>query len=449
MKKMKFLKKCCNIIYGGIKMNKTIVIINSLQKDENKNLKGFYKVEFKIMVKNTIDYLVKSNIEEIALIYKDDIIKDELENSNVKLIKNNDIEGIKEYLSKNKESKIVMLDENSIFLKQDSINKLKEEDIEENEIIKTKFSSNEQDEDYIDFINKYKDKEETTMIMLKSKTLLDEINNNNIDYKKIEKTNDLVDQLSKNIDKKIIYIDDVNIVVDNCFEELEINKIINKKTINSHIKNGVHIYNESGIIIESSVKIEKGVQILPGTILKGNTTIKENSKVGPNSLIEDSIIYENSQINASQVYKSIIKNEVKIGPFCHIRPNSIIERKVKIGDFVEIKNSTLGAGTSVSHLTYVGDSDVGKNVNFGCGVVTVNYDGVNKNRCKIEDGAFIGCNTNLIAPVKVEKNGYTAAGSTITKDVLEDDLAIARARQKNIEGFSKKKLKGRKLKVND
>ena len=151
-------------------------------------------------------------------------------------------------------------------------------------------------------------------------------------------------------------------------------------------------------------------------------------------------------INASQCYQSKIGNEVKIGPFSHIRPNSDISDHVKIGDFVEVKNSTLDVGVSISHLTYVGDSDIGKNVNFGCGCVTVNYDGVNKARCTVGDNAFIGCNTNLIAPVKVGDGSFIAAGSTITEEVPEEAMAIARARQVNKEGLGAKKLKDRKLK---
>lgn len=163
--------------------------------------------------------------------------------------------------------------------------------------------------------------------------------------------------------------------------------------------------------------------------------------------MENSVVGDETIFNASQCYESIIHDHVKIGPFCHIRPNSEIMDNVKIGDFVEVKNSTIGEYTAVSHLTYVGDSDVGRNVNFGCGVVTVNYDGVHKHRCVIEDNAFIGCNTNLVAPVHIGNGAYTGAGSTITKDVPEDALGIARARQSNIEGFAAKKLEGRKRKV--
>lgn len=227
----------------------------------------------------------------------------------------------------------------------------------------------------------------------------------------------------------------------------EINQILRKKVIYNFIKNGVEFINLDGIIISPNVKIGPNTKILPGSILTKGTVIGENCIIGPNTMIENSCIGNNCRINSSQIYKSKVENNVNIGPFCHVRPNSKILSQTKIGDFVEIKNSTIGEGTSVAHLTYVGDSDVGKNVNFGCGVVTTNFDGINKNRCEIQDGAFLGCNTNLIAPVKVGKNAYTGAGSTIYKDVPDDSLGIERSRQINVKDFSKTKLSGRKLKV--
>ena len=136
-------------------------------------------------------------------------------------------------------------------------------------------------------------------------------------------------------------------------------------------------------------------------------------------------------LNNTQCYQSTVKNDANIGPFVHIRPNSVIAESVHLGNFVEVKNSNIDMGTKVSHLTYVGDSDVGKKVNFGCGTVTVNYTGTAKFRTTIQDYAFIGCNTNLVAPVTVGEGAYTAAGSTITEDVPADALGIARARQVN------------------
>ena len=195
------------------------------------------------------------------------------------------------------------------------------------------------------------------------------------------------------------------------------------------VKNGVEIPCFDGVIIEPSVKIEKNVVVMPGTILLGETKICEGSVIGPNSYIADTTVGRNTKLNNTQAFNSEIGDSVTSGPFVHIRPNSKIADNVHIGNFVEVKNSTIDEGSKLPHLLYVGDSDVGKDVNFGCGCVTVNYDGRNKSRTVVKDGAFIGCNTNLVAPVTVGENAFTAAGSTITEDVPDNSLAVARSRQ--------------------
>lgn len=209
---------------------------------------------------------------------------------------------------------------------------------------------------------------------------------------------------------------------------------------------GVIFEGIDGVVIEETVVIGVGTRIEPGVVLKGDTIIGEGCLLTSGSRVEDCVIGDRTIINASQCYRSRIGNEVTVGPFSHIRPDSDLADHVHIGDFVEVKNSHIGVGTAVAHLTYVGDSDVGRNVNFGCGCVTVNYDGVNKHRCRIGDNAFIGCNTNLVAPVEVGDNTFIAAGSTITDAVADGDFAIARARQVNKKGQGAKKLKDRKLK---
>lgn len=224
---------------------------------------------------------------------------------------------------------------------------------------------------------------------------------------------------------------------------LKLNDIARMKVIDKHLDNGVEFTCLDGVVISPEVEIEGGATILSGVILKGKTKIGKNSTIGPNCIIEDTIVGENTVLNSVQAYSSEVGNNVKIGPFVQLRPNSKILDGVKIGDFVEIKNSTIGKCTSVSHLTYVGDSDVGANVNFGCGVATANYDGENKFRTVVEDHAFIGCNTNLVAPVKVGKGAYTAAGSTITKDVPAGALAIERGNMSIKEEYAVKKLKVR------
>ncbi len=208
------------------------------------------------------------------------------------------------------------------------------------------------------------------------------------------------------------------------------------------------LYIMKGVVIESTnveieprVKIGKGTKILPGTILRGETIIGENCVIGPNTLITDSTIGDDSKINASQINKSKIGKANDIGPFTNVRFDTVTEYGVHLGAYVETKNSNFARGNTVSHLTYIGDSDVGKYCNFGCGTVTSNYDGASKNRTTIGDYCFIGCNTNLIPPVTLGNGAYTAAGSTITCDVPAGALGIARERQTNLKNWAEPKLK--------
>lgn len=192
---------------------------------------------------------------------------------------------------------------------------------------------------------------------------------------------------------------------------------------------GVEIPCFDGVIIDKTVTVGTETVILPNTILMGETKIGKGCVIGPNSYICDTIVGDNTKLNNTQSFNSQIGSGVTAGPFVHIRPNCKIADNVHIGNFVEVKNSTVDEGSKLPHLLYVGDSDVGKDVNFGCGCVTVNYDGKNKSRTTVKDGAFIGCNTNLVAPVTVGENAFTAAGSTITEDVPDNSLAVARNRQ--------------------
>ncbi len=207
---------------------------------------------------------------------------------------------------------------------------------------------------------------------------------------------------------------------------------------------GVRLMDASSCYVGPQVQVGSGTVLLPGTILRGETFIGKGCEIGPYSMIRDCVIGDKVTVNQSQLNESTVETEAKIGPFAYIRPDCHVGAGVKVGDFVELKNSIIGAGTKISHLTYVGDSDVGQKVNFGCGTVTVNYDGSTKFRTTIGDNAFIGCNTNLVAPVKVGDGAYTAAGSTITNDVPPDSLAIARSMQMVKKQWAAKRRKGRR-----
>ena len=216
----------------------------------------------------------------------------------------------------------------------------------------------------------------------------------------------------------------------------ELNRIARKAVLDSMIAAGVSIMCQDGVIIGPDVSIGSGTVILPGSILMGKVSVGSDCTIGPNTFIENATVHDGVIINASQVRQSEIFDGTDIGPFSQVRPNCKIGPKVHIGDFVEVKNSVLEEGTKVAHLTYVGDSDIGKRVNFGCGCVTVNYDGQHKARCVVGDDCFIGCNTNLVAPVNIGAGAYTAAGSTITHDIPSDALGIARARQIVKDGWA-------------
>ncbi len=220
---------------------------------------------------------------------------------------------------------------------------------------------------------------------------------------------------------------------------MELNSIARRQVLLNHLMNGVEIPCVDGIVVGADVEIGAGTVLLPNTIIRGRTRIGENCELGPNCLIDDSIVHDDVKLNNTYVESSQIQNGADLGPYDHVRPNSIIGANVHVGNFVEIKNSNIGDGTKLPHLSYIGDSDVGKGVNFGCGSLTVNYDGKNKKRTTVKDHAFIGCNSNLIAPVTVGEYAYVAAGSTITDNVPDGALSIARARQIDKEGWVERK----------
>ncbi|MFT8347728.1 bifunctional UDP-N-acetylglucosamine diphosphorylase/glucosamine-1-phosphate N-acetyltransferase GlmU [Clostridium saccharoperbutylacetonicum] len=206
-----------------------------------------------------------------------------------------------------------------------------------------------------------------------------------------------------------------------------------------HMENGVTLIDPKTTYIGSDVEIGNDTIIYPNNILEGNTKIGSNCLIYQNSRIVNSVIGEEVDIQASVILDSNIGDNTTVGPFAYIRPETTIGKHARIGDFVEIKKSTIGDGTKVSHLTYIGDAEVGAECNFGCGTVVVNYDGKNKNKTIIGDHSFVGCNANLVSPVTIHNNTYIAAGSTITSEVKEGELAVARAKQRNISGWVEKK----------
>lgn len=218
----------------------------------------------------------------------------------------------------------------------------------------------------------------------------------------------------------------------------EAESVMRVRILNKLMDEGVTIMDPASTFIESSVKIGRDTVIYPFTWLEGNTEIGEDCEIGPNVRLTNVEVGNGTHLQFVYGHDCKVCDEVTAGPYVHLRPDTVIGNKVKIGNFVEVKNSNVGTGTKLPHLTYIGDSDIGSGVNMGCGCITVNYDGKKKHRTVIEDNAFVGCNTNLVAPVTVKAGCYIGAGSTITKEVPENSLGIARAKQKNIEGWAEK-----------
>lgn len=204
----------------------------------------------------------------------------------------------------------------------------------------------------------------------------------------------------------------------------------------AHIARGVQIFAPDSVYIAPDAQIGAGTVILPGTIIRAGCKIGCGATIGPNSLLEQASVGDGTSVNASQIYESAVGDHATVGPFAYIRPGCKVGDHTRIGDFVELKKAEIGNGTKVSHLTYIGDATVGERVNFGCGTVVVNYDGYQKCHTYIGDDCFIGCNTNLVSPVKLGDRVFTAAGTTVTKDVPDGALAVARARQTTLDGWN-------------
>ncbi|MDR3559921.1 MAG: bifunctional UDP-N-acetylglucosamine diphosphorylase/glucosamine-1-phosphate N-acetyltransferase GlmU [Negativicutes bacterium] len=218
----------------------------------------------------------------------------------------------------------------------------------------------------------------------------------------------------------------------------EAEKILRRRKLDELMDNGVTVMDPDSTFIDAEVSIAPDTVIYPFTWLEGRTSIGTGCSVGPSTRIADTAVGDHATIHFTYAHECLIGNHVTVGPYVHLRPHTVLADGVKVGNFVEVKNTNVGSGSKIPHLSYVGDTDMGAGVNIGSGTITVNYDGKHKHRTTIEDQAFIGCNTNLVAPVTVGQGAYVAAGSTITKNVPPGALGVARARQAVIEGWTDK-----------
>lgn len=256
----------------------------------------------------------------------------------------------------------------------------------------------------------------------------------------VKSNEDILPLVKENLEYEEIFAKDEETV--NCDTRQDLAKaikIIKCREAERVMAEGVTLIDPDSVYISPFAEIGKDTVIYPDVFVEGASKIGKNCVIRSNTVIENAEIGDNTTITSSVINSSTVGTKVSVGPFAYIRPDCKIGDNVKVGDFVELKKAKIGNGTKISHLTYVGDSEVGERVNFGCGTVTVNYDGKNKFLTKIGDDAFIGCNTNLVAPVTVGNGAFTAAGSTITDNVPDENLAIARAKQVNKEGWVKPK----------
>lgn len=222
---------------------------------------------------------------------------------------------------------------------------------------------------------------------------------------------------------------------------LDMGRLLHRERMLRLIKSGVQVYDPDNCYVEPGVQVEPGAVLLPGVSLRGKTRVREGAVVGPWATVENSEIGPAARVNASVVEDAVVGAEAEVGPYAHLRPGTVLERGAKVGNFVEVKNTRLGEHTWASHLSYLGDADIGAGVNLGCGTVTVNYDRVEKHHTVIGDRAFVGCNSSLIAPVSVGAGAYVAAGTVVTEDVPADALAIARTKQTNKKDWAAKHKK--------
>jgi bifunctional UDP-N-acetylglucosamine pyrophosphorylase/glucosamine-1-phosphate N-acetyltransferase len=431
------------------------------------------EVIFEPMIKYVVDVVKEAGVEDICVItgYRHDVVESYLASydSNIKtalqepqLGTGHAVMQAREFIKSHKDDKILILNGDGPLMDCDTINKAFAYH-EENANAITLISAIADDTNGIGHIKRdengtlmriveHKDATDEEKLISESNAgvywfngaqllyALDNITNNNAQNEYY-----LTDSLEILINKGEnagAYVCENNEVVLGANDRKQLNDLntIMRRNINDALMvDGIDIPCTDGVMIGKDVKIGCNTRILPNTIIIGNTVIGSNCVIGPNTYIDNSTIGDEVILDNCKILDSTIEDGVDCGPFVKVRANSVLKKGVHIGNFVEVKNSVVGEGTKSAHLTYIGDSDVGANVNFGCGTVTCNYDGKNKTRCKIGNGAFIGCNTNLIAPVQVGDKAYIAAGSTITSNIPNEALSVARARQVNKEGWVTKK----------
>ena len=216
-------------------------------------------------------------------------------------------------------------------------------------------------------------------------------------------------------------------------------KTLRRRINTALMEQGVTMVDPDAVYIDAGVKVGRDVVIYPNVTLEGDTEIDEAAILYPGSRIENSFIGRGTTVQNSVILNARVGEHTTIGPYAYLRPGSEVGNGCRVGDFVEVKNAQIKDGAKVSHLTYIGDGEVGEKSNIGCGTVFVNYDGKKKYRTVVGKGVFVGCNSNLVAPVSVGDGAYIAAGSTVTDDVEADALCIARSRQVTKPGWAKKR----------
>jgi bifunctional UDP-N-acetylglucosamine pyrophosphorylase/glucosamine-1-phosphate N-acetyltransferase len=212
-----------------------------------------------------------------------------------------------------------------------------------------------------------------------------------------------------------------------------VKKLSNKSILKKLAKQGVCVFGKE-VYVGGNVTIEKGACLFAPCRIEGDTRICQGAQVLPFSYIKNCQIHANAVVFSSTLEDTVVGENSRVGPYAYLRNNTVIGKNVRVGDFVEIKNSTLGDNTKCAHLSYIGDAEVGASVNIGCGVVFANYDGKVKRTSVVDDGVFVGCNCNIVAPVHIKRGAYIAAGTTVCHDVGEGDLCVGRCRERVISG---------------